>query len=144
MLPKPNTDTPITADPKRTTQTCTQASEVLQLPDPPELEDIPALCHKAIAAIVNKANLKLADTLRKKEDKLYKKSPQRYHKNLKTAAGLQPNVKDQLKLEAIRDPATNSITAHPTQVIDILQTHFEKEHFRNTPDHPPPPVAKST
>ena len=43
MLPKPKTDTHITTDPKRTTQTRTQASEVLQLPDPPELEDIPAL-----------------------------------------------------------------------------------------------------
>ena len=75
MLRKPNTDTPITTNLKRTTQTRTQASEVLQLPDPPELEDILALCHKAIATIVNKANRKLADTLRKKEEKLYKKSP---------------------------------------------------------------------
>jgi hypothetical protein len=37
MLSKPNTDTPITTDTKRTTQTRTQAIEVMQLPDPPEL-----------------------------------------------------------------------------------------------------------
>jgi hypothetical protein len=143
MLPKPNTDTPNATNPKSTTQTRTQASEVLQLPNPPELEDIQAFCHKAIAAIVNKANRKLADSLRKKEDQLYKKSPKRYHNNLKTTAGLQPNAKDQPKLEAIIDPATNSITSHPPKVIKILQTHFEKEHSRNTPDHIPPPRGKT-
>jgi hypothetical protein len=144
MLPKPNTDIPITTDTKSITQTHTQASEVLQLPDSPELEDIPALCHKAIAIIINKANRKLADTLPKKEDQLYKKSPKRYHNKLKIAAGLQPNAKDQPKLEAIIDPATNNITSHPTQVVNILQTHFEKEHSRNTPDHiPPPPRGKT-
>jgi hypothetical protein len=139
MLPKPNTDTPITTNPKSTTQTRTQASEVLQLPDPRTLQDIPALCHKAIAAIVNKANRKLADSPMKKEDQLYNKIPKRYHNNLKTATGLQPNAKDQPKLEAIIDPATNSITSHPPQVINILQTNFEKEHSRNTPDHVSPP-----
>ncbi len=92
MLPKPTTATPITTNPNSTTQTRTQASEILQLPDPPELEDIPALCHKAIAVSINKANRKLADYLRKKEDKPYKRIPKRYHKNLKTAAGLQPNA----------------------------------------------------
>jgi hypothetical protein len=71
MLSKSKTNTHTTPDPKRiTAQTRTQASEILQLPDPPELEDIPALCHKAIAAIVNKANNKLVDSFRKKEDKL--------------------------------------------------------------------------
>jgi hypothetical protein len=64
MLPKPNTDTPNATNPQSTTQTRTQASEVQQLPNPPELEDIPALCHKTIAAIINKANHKLADSLR--------------------------------------------------------------------------------
>ena len=87
MLPKPKTNTPTTTDPRHTKQTQTQASEVLQLPDPPNLEDIPALCNKAIAIIINKANRKLADSLRKKEDLLYKKSPKRYHNNLKIAAG---------------------------------------------------------
>jgi hypothetical protein len=66
MLPKPNTDTPLTTNLRCTTQTRTQASEVLQLPDPPELVDIPALVHKAIALIVNKAYRKLVDSLRKK------------------------------------------------------------------------------
>jgi hypothetical protein len=71
MLPKPKTDTPTTINSAHTIQTRTQASEVLKLPDPPKLEDIPALCHKAIAVIINKANHKLADPLRRKEDQLY-------------------------------------------------------------------------
>jgi hypothetical protein len=139
LLPKPKTNATTATDPQDTKQTQTQASEVLQHSDPPNLEDIPALCNKAIATIINKANHKLVDSLRKKEDQLYKKSPKRYHNNLKTTAGLQPNAKDQPKLEAIRDPNTNEITTHPPRIIDILQTHFEKEHSRNTPDHIPPP-----
>ena len=100
---------------------------MLQLPDPPNLEDIPALCNKAIATIINKANRKLVDALRKKEDQLYKKIPKRYHNNLKTAAGLQSNAKAQPKLEAIRNPTTNEITTQPSQIVGILlQTHFEK------------------
>jgi hypothetical protein len=102
------------------------------------LEVIPALCNKTIAIIINKANRKLVDSLRKKETQLYKKSLKRYHNNLKTAAGLQPNAKDHPKLDAIRDLITNDITTHPPRIIDIIQTHFEKEHFRNTPDHIPP------
>jgi len=139
MLPKQTTDQPTKNNSAHTIQIRTQASEVLKLPDPPKLEDIPVLCHKAIPIIINKAIHKLADSLRKKEDQLYKKTPKRYHNNLKTAAGLQPNAKDQPKLDAIKDPATNSITTHPPQIIDILHTHFEKEHSRNTPDHIPPP-----
>jgi hypothetical protein len=117
MLPKPNMDAPITNDPTSTTKTKTQASQILQLSEPPELQDIPTLCHHAITAIINKANRKLTNTLRKKEDQLYKKSPKRYHNNLKTTAGLQPNAKNQPKLEALRDPTTNTITASPTQII---------------------------
>jgi hypothetical protein len=97
------------------------------------------LCNKAIATIINKANRKLVDTLRKKESQLYKKRPKRYHNNLKTTVGLQPNAKDQPKLEAIRDPNTNDITTRPNRIVDILQTHFEKEHSRNIPDHIAPP-----
>jgi len=114
---------------------------VLQLPDPPNnLEDIPALCSKDIATIINKANRKLGDSLRNKEEQLYKKSHKRYHNNLKTSAGLQSNAKDQPKLEAIHDPTTNEITTHPPRIVDILQTHFEKKHSRNTLDHIPPPA----
>ncbi len=58
------------------------------------MEDIPSLCHKAISSLINKANRKFMDKLRKKEDALYKKSPKRYHANLKISAGLQPRVKD--------------------------------------------------
>jgi len=139
MLLKPNTDTPSTTNTKNTTQTRTQAGKVLQLPDPPELEDIPALCHKAIAVIINKANRNLADSLRKKEDRLYKNSPKRYHNNLKTVAGLQPNAKDQPKLEAIRDPATNSIASYPPK----SSTSYKPTSKKNTPathrtiSHPP-------
>ena len=114
MIPNPKTNTPSTNDPQHIKQTQTQASEVLQLPDPPNPEDIPALCNKAIATIINKANRKLDVSLRKKEEQLYKKSPKRYHNNLKIAAGLQPNAKDQPKLDAIRDPITNDIKTHPS------------------------------
>ena len=143
MLPKPNTDAPTTINTSHTTHTRTHATKILQLTDPPELQDIPSLCHNAIAAIVNKANKKLSKSLRKKEDQLYIKSPKRYHNNLKTTAGLQPNAKDQPKLEAIRDPITNNITTSPTQNIETLQTHFEKEHSRTTPDHIPSPPWQS-
>ena len=139
MLPNPKTNKPFTNVPQHTNQTQTQANEVLQLLDSPKLEDIPALCNKAIATIVNKANRKLVSSLRKKEDQLYKKSPKRYHNNLKTATGQQTNIKDQPKLDTIRDPTTNDITTHPPRIIDILQTHFEKEHSHNTPGHIPPP-----
>ena len=98
MLYKQKTDTSITNESTRTTQTRKQATEVLQLSDPPELEATPALCHKSIAVIINKSNRKLAESLRKKEDQLYKKSPKHYHNNLKTAAGFQPNAKSQPKL----------------------------------------------
>jgi len=98
MLPNPKTNKPFTTDPQHTKQTQAQASEVLQLPDPPNLEDIPTLCNEAIVTIMNKANSKLVDSLRKKEGHLYKKNPKRYHNNLKTAAGLQPNAKHQPKL----------------------------------------------
>ena len=143
MLPKPDTEAPPTTDPARNTKTRTQATKILQLSDPPELQDIPTLCHNAIAAIINKANRKLTNSLQKKEDQLYKKSPKRYHNNLKTTAGLQPNAKDQPKLEAIRDPTTNNITTSPPHIIEVLQHHFEKEHSRTTPDHIPPPHGKT-
>jgi hypothetical protein len=59
MLPKPTTNTPTTTDPQHTKQTQTQASEVVQLPDPPKLENISAMYNKAIATIINKAKRNL-------------------------------------------------------------------------------------
>ena len=73
--------------------------------------------NKSIATIINKANRKVVDSLRKKEDQLYKKSPKRYHISLKTIAGLHPNGKDQPILGAIRDPTTNKI---PTPELDNM------------------------
>ena len=139
MLPKPKQTLPLPNDPQRIIHTQTTANEILQLTETPNLEDIPSLCHKAIASIITKANRKLTDSLRKKEDNLYKKSPKRYHNNLKTASGLQPNVKDQPNLESVRDPTTNEITTQPTRIVHIVQQHFEKEHSRITPDHIPIP-----
>ncbi len=89
---------------KEKSHTPTQVSTILQLPEPPNIADIPSLCHKAISTIINKANRKLIDKLRKKEDALYKQSPKRYHANLKTTAGLQPRAKDQPNLSTIREP----------------------------------------
>jgi hypothetical protein len=71
MLSNPKTDKPPTTDPQHTKKTQTQASEVPQLSDSPKVEDIPGLCNKAIATIINKANRKLVGSLRKKEDQLY-------------------------------------------------------------------------
>ena len=88
---------------------------------------------------MSKTNRKLVDSLRKKEDQLYEKSPKRYHDHFKTAASLKPNAKDQPNLDVIRDPTTDEIPTHPIQIINILQTHFEKENSRNTPDHIPLP-----
>jgi len=66
---------------------------------------------------------------------LYKKSPKRYQKKLKFAAGLQPKAKDQPNLATIRDPNTNEFTAESRYILTVLQTHFEKEHSRKTPEH---------
>ena len=53
MLPIPKTNKPSTTDPNHTKQTQTQANEVLQLSDSsPNLENIPALCNKAIVTII--------------------------------------------------------------------------------------------
>jgi hypothetical protein len=105
----------------------------------PKVDVISTLYRKAIATIISKATKKLADTLGKKEDSLYKKSTKRYHQNLKTAAGLQPKVKDQPNLSNIRDPNTNEITAEPHHILTVLQTHFKKEQSRNTPEDIPLP-----
>jgi len=37
-------------------------------------------------------------------------------------------------------PDSHCLQVGPTQIINILQTHFEKEHSRNTPDHIPLPL----
>jgi len=79
------------------------------------------------------------DAIRKKEDALYKKSPKRYHNNLKTAAGLQPRAKDQPNLATIRDPITNEIKSRFQTIIDIIQSHYEREHARTTPGTIPAP-----
>jgi hypothetical protein len=60
-----------------------QAAKILQLEDIPAIEDIPSLCNKAIATIINKANKKLTDTLHIKKNALYKKIAKKYHQNLK-------------------------------------------------------------
>jgi hypothetical protein len=65
MLPKPKTNKPPTTDPQHTKQTQTQAIEVLQHSYSPILEDIPALCNKAIATITDKANRKIVDRKKK-------------------------------------------------------------------------------
>ena len=65
------------------------------------------------------------DTIRTKEDILYKKSPKRYHDNLKTAAGLQPRAKDQPNLATARDPVANEITSNPRPIIKTIQSHYE-------------------
>jgi hypothetical protein len=119
------------------------ATKVLYLPETPKLEDIPSLCHKAIASIISKANHTLMDTIRKKEGGLYKKSPKRYHDKLKTAAGLQPRAKDQPNLTTVRDPATNEITSNPQTTIDTIQSHYEREHAQATLDTIPAPPWKT-
>jgi len=116
MLQHKNTTPLASSDPGPhydNTPTPALATKVLHLTDTPKLEDIPYLCHKAIASIISKANRKLMDTIRKKEDGIYKNRPKRYHDNLKTTADLQPRAKDQLNLATVRDPATNGITTNP-------------------------------
>jgi hypothetical protein len=108
ILPKPKTNTPITTDSPHTIQTRTQASEVLQLPVPPNLENIMALCHKAIAVITNKADRKLADSLRKKEDQLYKRALSATTTTLKPRRAYNPMPKNSpnLKPYEIQPPMT--------------------------------------
>ena len=115
------------------------ATEVLKLGKLPFIPDILTLCNKAINNILSKANKRLMDSIRKKEDALYKKSPKRYHHNLKTVAGLQPGARDQPNLSTITEPNTVQITSHPQTILDTLHTHFEKEESRVTPDTLPIP-----
>ncbi len=122
--------------------TPTQATKILQLNNPPNIEDIPTLCHKAISSIINKANRKLMNKLRQKEDALYKKSPKRYHASLKTSASLQPRAKDQPNLDTIRDPNPNEVMAQPRAIRDTVQSHYKLEHSRTTPDTLPTPLGK--
>ena len=80
------------------------------------------------------------DTIRKeKKDALYKKSPKRYHDNLKTVAGLQPRAKDQPNLATVRELATNEITSNPQAIIDTIHPHYEREHARTNLDTVPTP-----
>jgi len=97
--------------PSATNPTQVLATTVLQLTNTPNLEDIPSLCHKAIASIISKANRKLMESIRKNEGDLYRKSPKRYHNNLKTPAGLQPRAKNQPNLAITREPTTSRITS---------------------------------
>ncbi len=59
---------------KELTHTPTQVSTILQFTDPPNTKDIPSLCHKAISIIINKANRKLMDKIRKKRTPYTKKA----------------------------------------------------------------------
>jgi hypothetical protein len=103
------------------------------------MEDIPTLCNTVIPTIVNKAKNKLEDTLQRNETAPNKKSAKRYHQNLKSSAGLQPRARDQPILQTIRDPVTNEITTNPHTVISTIQSYYEKEHSRTTPDYIPAP-----
>jgi hypothetical protein len=51
------------------------ASEVLKLDKPPSILDSPTLCSRAITTILSKTNKKLMDSIRKKDDALYKRAP---------------------------------------------------------------------
>jgi hypothetical protein len=115
------------------------ATKVLHLPDTPKLKAIPSLYHKATASIISNANHKLMDMIRIKEDSLYKKSPKRYHADLKTAAGFQPRAMDQPNLAPTRDPDTLEITSNPQTIVETIQSHYEREHARTTPDTIPAP-----
>ena len=66
MLPNSKTNKPYISDPQHSRQARTQVTEDLQLRNSPKLEDIPALCNKDIATIINKASRKLVNFLRKK------------------------------------------------------------------------------
>jgi len=134
MTKHKNPTPPIPPDPcPHPDSTPALAKKVLHLPETPKLEDIPSLCHKSIASIIGKASHKLMDMVRKKEDALYKKSPKRYHANLKTVAGLQTRAKDQPNLATVRDPATNEITSYPQTIVDTIQSYYKREHERTTP-----------
>jgi hypothetical protein len=96
-----NTTIPITANTTTnnpsTTKTQTfspiqaKAAEVLQLSDPSKVDDIPTLCHKAIATIISKATKKLADSIWKKESISTKRAQNATKKNssLRRASSLK-------------------------------------------------------
>jgi len=65
---------------------------------------------------------------------MYKKSPHKYHTNLKAMAGLQPKANEQLNFATIRVTHTNKITSGPQIILDTLQTRVATEQSRVTPD----------
>jgi hypothetical protein len=123
---------------KKTTHTSTQVSTILQLTEPHKIEDIPSLCHKLSQSLSTKQTENSSTNLGKRGRHI-KKSPKRYHANLKTSAGLQPRAKDQPSLSTIRDPETNEITTQPQAILDIVHSHYKQEHSRTTPDNLPTP-----
>jgi hypothetical protein len=113
----------------------TMATKVLKLDKPPFIPDIPTKPSRSSSAKPTKT-----DGLHpEKEDALYKKSPKRYHHNLKAAAGLQQGARDQPNLYTITDTNSGQITSHPQTILDTLRTNFEKEQSRVTPDTLPIP-----
>ena len=48
---------------------------------------------------------------------------------------MQPRARDQPNLQSIRDPVTNEITTNPQTIISTIQSYYEKEHSRTTPDN---------
>ena len=111
ILPNLKTNTPQTK-PQHTTHTIIQATGVLQLKDPPKMEDFRLYATESSRRLSTRPTVNL-QTPSGKRKTYYKKSPKRYHNNLKTATCLQPNVKDQPNLDAIRDPTTKEITTAP-------------------------------
>ena len=114
--------------------TSQRAQELLETEAPPTLTDTPGLCRKAIASIVRRAHRKLDARLQEKENQRYDRNRKQYPKEMKIAARLLPMSKDLPKLRTVTDPQTGLATSEPTEVVRVVEDHFQEELKRTTPD----------
>jgi len=110
-------------------------TQILQPTTPLTTIEAQRQCSRNIGTIINKAGNTLSDKIRDKENKRYDKSPKHYHNNLKIHAVLIPRARDQPWVTSLTKPTAKQIHTTPKEVIDIVTSHYEKEHQRATPEH---------
>jgi hypothetical protein len=113
------------------------ATKILQLADPPNIEDTLSVCNKAITTIIRKAKKTSGYPIKEGERTIQEKRqtmPPKL-KNIYMSTTLERETNPTYK--TIRDPATNEIKTDPHTILTTLQSHFEQEQSSTTPDNIP-------